>query len=415
MKKAFEKILFAFLISFMLLPQSGAKNIEELEGQIIERESQIEAIQKEIALYQKQIERREGEAKTLKNEIARLESIIKKLNADIRFTEQKISASKLALEKISIEIDEKTSDIKNRKNAIAQTLRALYQSENSNIVEILISNDELSDFFGDLERLLSLQNALRVDVSRLTELKTELESKEANETEVKVSLEKLSDELSSRKSISLNTQKSKNTLLIDTKNKEAEYQRLLRDREKKRAEILDEMKKIEDELRLAIDPSSLPQPRKGVLAWPVSRPYVTQKFGLTAFAQKNSDIYGKTGHNGIDLRAALGTPIFASEDGVVKGTGNSDNFCPNAAYGLWIMIGHNNGLASVYGHLSLIQIRAGQNVKRGDLIAYSGESGYTTGPHLHFTVYGGKTSQIRNSRFCGPMPYGGPLDPLNYL
>jgi len=106
---------------------------------------------------------------------------------------------------------------------------------------------------------------------------------------------------------------------------------------------------------------------------------------------------------------------MAAEDGVVKGSGNSDIACPGGSYGKWILIEHQNHLSTVYAHLSVIKVSQGEAVKRGDLIAYSGDTGYTTGPHLHFTVYDARTVQMKSSRVCGILPYGGYLDPILYL
>jgi len=69
------------------------------------------------------------------------------------------------------------------------------------------------------------------------------------------------------------------------------------------------------------------------------------------------------------------------------------------------------GLTTLYGHLSRIVVQKGDFVKRGQVIGYSGQTGYATGPHLHFTVYAKTTFYMGPSKVCGPMPYGGDLNP----
>ncbi len=86
-------------------------------------------------------------------------------------------------------------------------------------------------------------------------------------------------------------------------------------------------------------------------------------------------------HNGIDIRAPIGTSVGASADGVVIATGWA------GGYGLMVKIKHYNGYTTLYGHLSRIYVRTGQKVRRGQIIARSGNTGRTTGPHLHFTVW----------------------------
>jgi murein DD-endopeptidase MepM/ murein hydrolase activator NlpD len=87
-------------------------------------------------------------------------------------------------------------------------------------------------------------------------------------------------------------------------------------------------------------------------------------------------------HNGIDLVAPPGTPIHAASDGKVVGA------APNAGYGNWVRIEHAHNVATVYGHLSEFApgISAGMEVHRGQVIGFVGNTGRSTGPHLHFEV-----------------------------
>lgn len=88
-----------------------------------------------------------------------------------------------------------------------------------------------------------------------------------------------------------------------------------------------------------------------------------------------------SGHLGIDIGAAMGAPVYASDGGVVVYAGGIDG-----GYGLMVMIDHGNGFHTLYAHLSQILVRCGQNVAQGNTIAYSGSTGNSTGPHLHFEI-----------------------------
>jgi murein DD-endopeptidase MepM/ murein hydrolase activator NlpD len=88
-----------------------------------------------------------------------------------------------------------------------------------------------------------------------------------------------------------------------------------------------------------------------------------------------------SGHLGLDIGAAMGAPIYASDSGVVVYAGGIDG-----GYGLMVMIDHGNGFHTLYAHLSSILVRCGQNVAQGSTIAYSGSSGNSTGAHLHFEI-----------------------------
>jgi murein DD-endopeptidase MepM/ murein hydrolase activator NlpD len=85
-------------------------------------------------------------------------------------------------------------------------------------------------------------------------------------------------------------------------------------------------------------------------------------------------------HEGLDIAAPYGTPIVATADGVVSFVG------PLAAFGNVVFINHGHGFATFYAHTSTIPVKEGQQVKRGQVIAFIGTSGRTTGPHVHYEV-----------------------------
>ena len=89
---------------------------------------------------------------------------------------------------------------------------------------------------------------------------------------------------------------------------------------------------------------------------------------------------GRRQHKGIDLSDPTGTPVYATADGIV---GRADRF---SGYGLYIQIEHGGNLETRYGHLSRLNVAAGQSVHKGDLIGLVGATGRATGPHLHYEV-----------------------------
>ena len=87
-------------------------------------------------------------------------------------------------------------------------------------------------------------------------------------------------------------------------------------------------------------------------------------------------------HAGLDFTAPLGTPIYATADGVVKIAGMS-----TGGYGNHVIINHGYGYETLYGHMSKIKVKAGERVKRGEVIGYVGSTGKSTGPHCHYEVH----------------------------
>jgi len=89
---------------------------------------------------------------------------------------------------------------------------------------------------------------------------------------------------------------------------------------------------------------------------------------------------GRRAHKGVDLAQPTGTPVYATADGVIS---RADWF---SSYGLFISVEHGGNIQTRYGHLSRLNVAAGQQVKKGDLIGYVGSTGRSTGPHLHYEV-----------------------------
>jgi len=109
--------------------------------------------------------------------------------------------------------------------------------------------------------------------------------------------------------------------------------------------------------------------------WPV-RGWVTSPFG-----SRNSPFTGvQTFHEGIDIAAQTGTPVTAPADGLVIKAAFS------SGYGNVVEISHGYGIKTLYGHNSRFNVKEGQRVKRGDIISYVGDTGSSTGPHLHYEV-----------------------------
>jgi len=106
---------------------------------------------------------------------------------------------------------------------------------------------------------------------------------------------------------------------------------------------------------------------------------VTSKFGWRKNPLKP---YKKEFHAGIDLRAKVGTPVYAAADGIVELARKNYKL----GFGKLVILDHEFGFKTFYAHLHRVLVKTGQFVKKGDLIAYSGNTGYSNGPHLHYEI-----------------------------
>jgi murein DD-endopeptidase MepM/ murein hydrolase activator NlpD len=297
------------------------------------------------------------------------------------------------------------------------------QLDQRSALEVILGNKSLSNSWNVLENLSKIQKGLFARITSLRQIKTSLESNRITSQKAKADLLTLNSQLANQRIVVLSTVEEKNTLLKQTKKSESSYRKVLADKQAMKDSFEREINNYESQLRLAVDASKLPHPGSGILSWPLDTVSITQYFGNTAFATANAQIYSGKGHSGIDLRASIGTPVKASLSGVVAGVANTDKIYGCYSYGKWVMLKHEDGLSTLYAHLSLQTVKVGQQVATGQVIGYSGNTGYTTGPHLHFGVYATQGVQIltlTSSKNCrgATLPvadYKGYLNPLSYL
>ena len=415
---------FIYFFIFFILPETGnASRVDELQEKINENNAQIAQIQKEIDELQQELDKTGKDANTFKKQIGQLETTVKKIKADIQLTGRKIVAAGFVIEELNFGIRKKEKKIYDSKKTLAEIIRNMNEAESKSLVEILLAHASLSEFFNDIEQMKDFQNNINANLQQLKELKKDFEKQHEEKETEKKELENLQSRMDDQKTLFEAQKGQKNVLLRETKNKESLYKKQLADQIEKQGALEEEIRALEEEIRIEIDPSSLPVAGSGVLMWPVESRVITQYFGNTPFATQNPQVYGGKGHNGIDIRASVGTLVKASRTGTVVDTGNTDNNCRGVSYGKWVLIKHDNNLSTLYAHLSLIKVSPGQSVETGQIIGYSGNTGFATGPHLHFTVFASSAVEIGSlkSRICGTTmklpiaPYNAYLNPLSYL
>lgn len=423
MRKITLIVIFIFLI-FFSRNDARASVINELRERITDRNTKIQELEKEIMEYQKQLEEVGEEKKTLKSEVKRLDISRQKISTDINLTQNKIDSTNFQIQELSLGISDKKEKIEKNVDTIAETIRKMNEMESESLIEIILSNSRLSDFLTQIETLQQFQSKMREEVKQLNESKKELENTKTQTEKKKKELAEFKDDLSDQKYVLDINRKEKNTILEITENKESNYQNHLDEKIEARKAFERELLDLESQLQIEIDPNKIPPTGKGVLVWPLDDVKITQYFGNTEFARSGG--YNGNGHNGIDLRASAGTKVKSALSGVVEAVGNTDTVKGCYSYGKYALIKHNNGLSTLYAHLSFISVKKGDAVITGDTIGYSGNTGYSTGPHLHFTVYASQGVQMvrygdyKTKTNCAKAiipvaPLNAYLNPLDYL
>jgi len=425
--------IFLLLLSLTLLPGWGSdtllaqSEIEKLQQEIRDRNNRLGNIEKEIAQFEIELKKVGAEKNTLQRAINQLELERKKVQAEISYTEQKINSTDLELNQLILEIKSTEGDIALQQDAISSIIRDYYKRTDETLVELLLARGNFADFWDAIETNERVQSSMSQRVQNLQTLKDTLAGKRDDTLTKRGLLVKLKNQYGDQNQVLINNRAEQAELLTATRSEEANYQKLLKEKQAAREKIVAEMRDFEAKLQFILDPNTIPAPGTQVFDWPLKNIVVTQLFGGTEFAKRNASVYGgRAYHPGVDFGAPRGTAIHAPLAGTVRATGNTDAVPGCYSWGKWTLLDHANGLTTLYAHQDVVSVSPGQRVATGEIIGYVGNTGFSTGPHLHFTLYAKdgvsvrKFNEIKAVTSCGAAttPVAATeayLDPMLYL
>lgn len=393
-----------FSAAFANASESVTDLSKEQKAALEDKQDQLDAINKKIKAYNQIINLKQRQGSTLNDQIQSLEAQANKLELEISLNKRKIEDLEGDVSSLSARITEKEDLINRQKQMLSELMRIYYDDYSSNNATIILSANETLSYLnregwttevnGKVSDLLDSVKTLR---ESLVGERAALEEKKKEADTLHIQLTERNDYLESAK-------ENKAGLLAKTQAEVNKYDTLVDDLQKQRDDIQQEIENIEagkiDQL------TGLPSGGSGVLSYPVSKVSISQGYGKTSFSKN----YTSGKHNGIDFTGKSGTPILAAADGKVVGTGNLGNL----AYGRWITIDHGNGLVTLYGHLSSIGVSKGEKVRRGESIGKMGSTGYSTGTHVHFTVYATNSYEVVSYKGKS-LPVGASVNPKKYL
>ncbi len=373
--------------------------IKALNEKIQAQKQQMDNLAEKQKAYQTAIEKKRQDKNSLVNQLSILENRAAKTQLDIDGANIEIDKTNLEIKKIELDMENVDGEIETEKNHIGNLIRLVYKQDQVSTMEMLLLNDSLSEFLNQAKYLENTNDKIKESLELLQNKKDQLKKSQENLDKknkelvaLKIELEKKIDNLSYE-------QESKEIILEETKSSEAEYQRLLAQAKKEQLQAEAEVYSLEKTIRQKMSQKDKAKLESGSsdIDWPVTGRTITTGFHDADYPYRK--IIGE--HPAIDIRAAQGSTLRAAGDGYVARV----KFDGSTAYA-YIMIIHNNGLSTVYGHVSSVSVTADQYVNQGDVIGKTGgaprktgSGPFTTGPHLHF--------EVRKD--------GIPVNPMNYL
>ena len=359
-KNRILSILLVSLIAISILVSGIAPAYAtESEDELEDVTQQEDAAETERAQLERKIEEQQAE-------VSRLSGLASEKQAEI-------DAKQLEVDALIESINEQRRSIGERKDGLGNRLRSMYKNGTVGFVDVLLSSNSFSEL---LSNLSMVQKIFENDQETLRELEIQYEKLKADMAllaAAKAEMEAAKAELDAQLEEAAYAEAQLEESLAYVRAKLAE---LAAERERLEEIVAEEQRKA---AAAAAASGYVYTGGSGSYIWPVSGP-ITYGFGYRSDAAIAA-VGGSSYHEGIDIAVSTGTPVVASAAGTVSyATGWS------GGYGYCVYIVHPDGSSTVYGHNSSLAVSGGQWVEQGQVIAYAGSTGWSTGPHVHFEI-----------------------------
>jgi len=359
----------------------AARSSNEDVGALAQR---LAELSQEKARVRRQLRRVKQQQSQVNRQLAQLDTRIEDAEAQLDRVNARVDVTRVELQRATEEYHAAEARLTTHKNLVAERLVAIYERGGAHPIEVLLAATSFADF---ANRLYLLDQIVDRDAEILDEYGTaqaEAVAQRAALDERCRTLEELQGQITEQKhrvsSERQYTARKKQTILRNR----AAWERALAELEEDSREIENMLRRLQ---RTRAGQQRLEKPWKGHFMMPVEG-RLTSPYGY-----RIHPIYGvRKLHTGLDIAASSGTSIRAAGDGVVVFAGRW------GGYGNCVIVDHGGGTATLYGHCSRLGVTQDQNVTQGQVIAYVGSTGLSTGPHLHFEVR-------RDGRPVDPAPY----------
>lgn len=384
MKKTI-KLLTVITIMLILIISIQLQVFAVTEQDRKDLQNKIEDAKNQLSTITDNKDNAQSELESLTNKVAEAQNELEKIKAELEDVNSKIS------EKES-QIAEEEKEIEAKNNLLKQRMVALYEAGDTSFLDVIFNSESLLDFFSNYSMIQQIVQSDSDLIDDLEKKKQGLEKDKAELEEQKQEVENLKSEQeikSSQLRVLQQTKKEEiNKLSAEEKKTQEEIDSYNEAMAAVNKALAEAAKKAEDQIKNSTGGNGLKF--DGSFIWPCNNKIVTSTV-------KNR--WGRM-HKGIDIGASYES-VYASASGYAY------NAYDRNGYGVYIMIFHGDNYVTLYGHLNSSHVSDGQYVSQGQVIATSGNSGGSTGAHLHF--------EIRQASNVSQFFSKAPLNPLDYL
>lgn len=362
--------------------QAAAATINALNDEISQRRADASKLNANVESYRKKIAAMEAQSQTLAVESELLDNRVAKTELDIQATDAEIEAVNAEIQVLETRMAAIETQLARDRASIGEILRTMDVYDNDMALQLLFGSDSFGALFDRLQQLASVTSDLEDALKRAEAERVSVEADRASQIGKRSSLADLQLAQERQKELLEDEKASKETLLAQTAQSEAQFQSFLASLRAEQQSVNNEIASLQDEVERKLRGIDDTGEGSKVLSWPVP-----PLRGLsTLFHDPTYPYRHLFEHPGLDVPTPAGTPIKSAAPGYVAWTKTGPQ------YGNYVMVIHSNGVATLYAHLQRFNVVADQFVDRGDVIGYSGGvpgtpgAGLSTGAHLHFEV-----------------------------
>lgn len=399
MKKCLSLLLSLVLVFCMSFEATNVyavsqADIDRLNQKNAAAQKEIDRLAKEKAETQEYVAALDKKIQIIRDQLNALNKQASELQSSINQVEQSIASNEAQMLEIQDEINAKQAEFDKIYSEYCQRLRAMYVSGHASNLEVLLTSSDISAILTRSEMIRSISRRDSNTLNELTKKMEEIEKDKAALEIKRVELNENKEKLQTQKEeLNANiSQVSSSKAELDSQIAEANAaMKRISDKSSEYKELIEDNNAEIQSIRATILANNRPSSGggsggggSGRLGYPTSSRTIS-----AGFPNYSSGRY----HGGVDFPVPSGSNIYAADSGTVIIAKNL-----NYSYGHYLVIDHGNGLSTLYAHNTTLLVGVGTHVNKGQVIALSGSTGNSTGPHCHFEV-------LLNGNQVNPMNY----------
>lgn len=365
-----------------------------LQNQIREGNERTEALQEQQDKLKKKMKRLRKKKKNIVRYIEKLDEEMERIQGEIDVLEEDISVSYMRLSQLEEELEKATQTEQKQYEIMKKRIQYMYERGNASYIQIILQSHTLTDVFNRMEYMK------QVSAYDNEMLENYIEAKE----QVRASHAMVESEMNTQTQLISERKLEQDTVKLIWKNKSRQMKKYQKKIKKSKGSIKATENAIQKEEEAVEKLLAKQREKSGNMYIPLGGSKKIGKLGLhwplqmpgrisSHFGYRNSPTAGaSTYHRGVDIAVPSGSYILAAKKGKVT------TATYQSAAGNYVGISHGKGLYTYYMHCSRLLVTEGEKVKQGQVIAYSGSTGISTGPHLHFGVF-------VNGAYVNPLDY----------